>query len=699
MNAEEEHADDTTAGVAAPAAVPESAVPHGRGRTGAFVLTLRLKLLLIALAAVVLPLAGWVYLRQMDQVLRQSQERALEASARVLAGSIAAIADLPAPPAWHVQSAPDPLVVDGYADDWSTLSRGSQPFAKGGHLMLAADGGWLYAMAEVADATRDRSATDGLRRTDHVSLALRLGRATCRYEFAAAAPGGIAAMPQAGAAEECPQPLSAQWQENGSGYRLEWRLPSTPLLTALGIAAFDASAPAVAAVDLHPVLRYAPSLARRLDGLAPPGTRVRLIDAGGWVIADTGSIATVRGSGAGWLSSLLYRGLVSGATQGSPSLDRDTPRLDAGEVWQALSGVPAASWRSTMSRGGVTLATAVPLPAALGDPRGALLLEEGSRAMPLLANRGLLSMLLASFGLLLAAGVALGIFAIRLGLRIGGLRNAVDHAVAYGGATSTGILPGIADRDEIGDLARGFDALLEASRQHADYLRTLASKLSHELNTPLAIVKSSLDNLDASGLDDAARSYAARARDGAERLSQLLRAMGAANRVERAIAAAEPEDFDLRVLVAGCADGYRLLAGERRFELELPPTPISMHGAPELLAQALDKLFENALSFTPDDGWIRLSLRANPHGADIELANQGRPLPAGLEGRLFDSLVGARDSGDTHGTPHLGLGLYIVRLVAEQHGGRASARNLDDGVVFTLDLFGMPRRPAGAARA
>ena len=103
---------------------------------------------------------------------------------------------------------------------------------------------------------------------------------------------------------------------------------------------------------------------------------------------------------------------------------------------------------------------------------------------------------------------------------------------------------------------------------------------------------------------------------------------------------------------------------------------------------------DNALSFTPPDGWLRLSLRAVDGGAEIELANQGPPLPAAMQGRLFDSLVSLRDKATPGDAPHLGLGLYVVRLVAERHGGSASARNLDDGdgVVFSLRLHGMPRQ-------
>src|SRR3546814_20250881 len=87
--------------------------------------------------------------------------------------------------------------------------------------------------------------------------------------------------------------------------------------------------------------------------------------------------------------------------------------------------------------------------------------------------------------------------------------------------------------------------------------------------------------------------------------------------MERSILAAEPEDVDLRDVVRGCADAYRPLIGARRLDCHLPAEPLSLHCAPELIAQSLDKLLDNALSFTPPDGWLRLHLRATPGGAAI----------------------------------------------------------------------------------
>ncbi len=399
----------------------------------------------------------------------------------------------------------------------------------------------------------------------------------------------------------------------------------------------------------------------------------------------------------GWFASLVYRSLLATRLEDANLWAQDVPRLDTREVAEAGAGTPVAVWRSGEERGSVVLAAAVPIDQA-GQADGVLLLEQASRTVPLLANRALFGLLLTSFGVLLVAGGILLLFATRLSLRLGRLRNAAERA-----RLNDGRLDGLFERgkfpmtdapDEIGDLARSFERLLEVVGSYTDYLRTLASKLSHELNTPLAIVKSSLDNLEHAALPAEAQPYLARARDGVARLGALVRAMSESSRMERAIAAAEPEDVDLREVVRGCADAYRPLVGARRLDAVLPDAPLYLHGAPELIAQALDKLLDNALSFTPADGWLRLSLRSMPDGAEIELANQGPLLPAAMQGRLFDSLVSLRDKATPGDAPHLGLGLYVVRLVAERHGGIASARNLDDGsgVAFSLRLHGMPRQ-------
>jgi signal transduction histidine kinase len=668
-------------------------------------MSLRFKLLLVALSTLALPWAGWQFVRQVELLLRQGQEQALLASAGMLAKTVEArgIAWPPAGAVLYLQRAAERIVVDGYADDWSSLRPYAQALGPGDDAQklratIARDRDMLYLLAEVRDATRARFDPADARSAfgDYVDLVLVDGAESRRYRLTSAAPGAFEA-PAQGEGERLPAHLSGMLQEDGSGYRIELRLPRGVTPERIGLAVHDSAFAEAAPAEPRRVIAYDEGAARSLQPLVPAHTRTRLVAADGWLVADAGRLdaAGVAARDApGGFGNFVYRVLIAPGFGGSATLDGERPRLDASEVWQALSGVPATSWRAVDRGGAVVLTAAIPLQSADGQ-HGALVIEQANRALPLLANRALVGL---AGSTLVALAIALAIllaFGASLSWRIRRLRNAAERAVRTSGRLD-GPMPLADAPDELGDLARSFARLVDEVGAYTDYLRTLASKLSHELNTPLAIVKSSLDNLDHHDVPAAARPYLARARDGAERLGTIVRAMSEASRIERAIASAEAEDFDLRALVAGCADGYRALCDGRELRLELPPAAVPFHGAPDLVAQALDKLFDNACSFTPPGGWIALSLNADASGAVVRLANQGRPLPAAMQERLFDSLVSMRESSarGSGAVPHLGLGLYVVRLVAELHQGRADATNLADGsgVAFSLDMAGMPRR-------
>jgi signal transduction histidine kinase len=105
----------------------------------------------------------------------------------------------------------------------------------------------------------------------------------------------------------------------------------------------------------------------------------------------------------------------------------------------------------------------------------------------------------------------------------------------------------------------------------------------------------------------------------------------------------------------------------------------------------LDKLIVNAIEFALPGSPIHVRLERAGDRARIIVGNAGPLLPEGMEHRLFDSMVSVRSEGGSDG-PHLGLGLYIVQLIAKFHGGRARAENRADGlgVVITVAL---PREP------
>ena len=280
-----------------------------------------------------------------------------------------------------------------------------------------------------------------------------------------------------------------------------------------------------------------------------------------------------------------------------------------------------------------------------------------------------------SFGVSALAVLAMGIFAARLALRLSRLRRASETALTRDGLNTR--FPETQAQDELGDVARSFETLLGRIHDYTSYLRTLAGKLAHEIRTPLSIVRSSIENLESDPTGPAAASYVQRAREGAERLNAILIAMSAATRVEEAIAGAERERFDLAALITSATQAYRLAFPKRSFVAELPETRVAIDGAPDLISQLLDKLVDNAVDFSAAGAQITLRLIDRADAASIEVDNPGPAIAPELAARLFESLWQSRAAPDNR--PHFGLGLYIVKLIAEFHDGEASAETLPDG--------------------
>ena len=138
---------------------------------------------------------------------------------------------------------------------------------------------------------------------------------------------------------------------------------------------------------------------------------------------------------------------------------------------------------------------------------------------------------------------------------------------------------------------------------------------------------------------------------------------------------------------------YRIAFPQRAFATEVPEEAVEIEGAPDLVVQMLDKLVDNAVDFSPEGATIMLRVRLEPQAAVVEVDNPGPPLSAETSGHLFESLWQSRAAApgvpaDSDSRPHFGLGLYIVRLIAEFHRGAATASSLpgDSGARFTIRL-------------
>ena len=356
------------------------------------------------------------------------------------------------------------------------------------------------------------------------------------------------------------------------------------------------------------------------------------------------------------------------------------------EIAGALQGRPGARVRNTPDGRAVVVSAAHPI-WDRDEVLGAVVVEETTNAILSVRSRALERLLLVTLAVFALAAAVLLAFATRLSQRIRRLRDETESAIDARGRLTRRIDAGSNAGDEIGDLSRSFSSMLEKLSRHHDYLQSMASRLSHELRTPIAVVRSSLENLELQALPADACVYIERAEQGLARLNTILTRMSEATRLEQGLSTQERERYDLCAVVAGCVEGYRGAYIGHAFELLLPGSALEVDGAPDLAAQLLDKLVANAVDFSAPGALIRVKLEREPAGeeqgrrARLSVQNQGPLLPEQMRGTLFESMVSVRQERGG-GEPHLGLGLYIARLIAEFHGGAIHAENLpsDEGV-------------------
>jgi dedicated sortase system histidine kinase len=453
------------------------------------------------------------------------------------------------------------------------------------------------------------------------------------------------------------------------------------------IVALFAAADTDAAASLGAAYVPSEGIERLLAVAGRRGTRLWVVDTRSRVRGLWGSLRGFDGAPppGGWLRPIA-------------AMVVPTPRVAVGDesrpvreqINGALIGISRAPiWRGTVNRDVAILAAAQPVFAG-DDIVGALVVEETTASIQLLKQSALENLLGVTLAVVGGAFLVLLAYAGRLAARIRRLHREAEAAIDAQGRVRGAITPSRAG-DEIGDLARTMSSVLERLRAYNAYLEAMAGRLSHELRTPVAVVRSSLDNLREQPLPEEARKYVERAGEGVGRLARLISRLSEATRLERLLESAERERFDLAQVVAGCVEGYRAAYAPRAFELARPEGPAWIAGVPDAIAQLLDKLVENAHDFAPADTPIRVSLEARARAQALAVENAGPPLPQDAIARLFDSMVTLRDpqaAPAPAAAAHLGLGLYIVRLVAEFHGGRVRALNLAGGrgVRFEVEL-------------
>jgi two-component system OmpR family sensor kinase len=369
------------------------------------------------------------------------------------------------------------------------------------------------------------------------------------------------------------------------------------------------------------------------------------------------------------------RGNVLTAQWSGLALADPLPRGDAAPaVWTATT--TAGSWRvhaSPHTFGAMTLVLVV------GTPLSDVNREQHEVQEAMLVGIPIVLLLAGAGGLWLASV---------------GLRPITDMARRASRIPLTGLEDlGHPDRtDELGQLAMAFNGLVARLRAALQTQRQFMADASHELRTPVSVVRATADVMLNLPHRDEPEYREALAIVGGEarRLSHLVEDMLVLARADAGGYPLRPVDLYLDEVVADCRRAVDVLATERGVAIHSAGSPeIPFRGDEDLLRRLVVNVLQNAVQHTPAGGAVAVDIRQDPDAVRIRVSDQGSGIPPADHGRIFDRFVQLDAARRGQGT---GLGLPIARWIAEAHSGTlVLEKSGSEGSTFCVVL------PAAAA--
>ncbi len=420
----------------------------------------------------------------------------------------------------------------------------------------------------------------------------------------------------------------------------------------------------------------------------PRTERARLYDAQGGLVADTDVIA----------DKVLERPLPParprsglGAWWGGRQARAEARRADRAraaerrEVELALGGRAVSGVRLSSS-GGKVVSVSLPLQ-NVKAVLGVLTVETGDVDATLWAQRrALLPFILIALGVTLMSSLLLNILVARPILRVARAADAVRLSRAR--AIS---LPDIAAReDEVGGLTRALQAMTDAQSERMDAIERFAADVAHEIRNPLTSIRSALETLGLVPPGAGRDRLVAVVQADVKRLDRLVTDIANASRLDAELSREAPRPVDLGRFLRDIVDVYD--GDGRGAPVRLETTADALvSGREGPLGQVFRNLIENARSFSPAGGEVRVRVSREGGRARVAVEDRGPGVPPENLETVFERFYTARPKGSAPGGSafggHSGLGLSIARQIVAAHDGTVSAVNrAEGGACFTVDL-------------
>lgn len=703
------------------------------------------KLMLLGAALLIVPWLSFRNLVQMESFLIQGQSQAqllaAEGISTLLNGREDLFNDLPLTlddfEALYAHPLQNPVRIDGRDNDWEALADRWQVFGVGSgphqltastreksdlpdgafHLLLGERGSQLYAFLRVRDQQPVWRNPNYLRldNADHVRLSYVNDQGEeGRIQITMEGPGVTTAyhMDSEWKFAELGLPenrVQGHVEVTDYGYNLEFRMPMSMLGSrrSFGLAVADVDDPESREIrninqtlptsgreSFHLLVLRSPEVLNIIQGLGYAGARVLVIDAQRRVRAETGSFHSPdedTGLSRHWSERLfdLLRPRVRTSTQLAPTDTDDGLVTIGGQVIDgALEGQPSAV-RRRLPNGEEVIMAAHPI-VARDQIIGTVVVGQDTDDILNLQRDAMERIVLVSAAATLTVFIALLAFAIRLAWRIRRVGAETTNAIDQHGRLRNSQLHHETDAgDEVGDLARSVSNMLTKLHQHNGFLENMPRTLRHEINNPLNALSTSLQNLEIAQPELAGNKYLDSAKRGVLRIGSIVQNLADAANLEESLDAEELEVVDLEQLLQSYVGNCRNAHPDCRFVYRGYDGEAPALVADYRIEQLLDKIIDNAVDFHWPGSPIRIYLDVVRDQIEIRVANRGPVLPEEIEQNLFDSMVSQR-AATRDNRLHFGLGLYVVRVIAERHGGRVRAQNLADGsgvmVVVSLPL-------------
>lgn len=361
------------------------------------------------------------------------------------------------------------------------------------------------------------------------------------------------------------------------------------------------------------------------------------------------------------------------------------------EVRKVLEKGEAASSERINAEGNLIVSVAVPI-RRLQFIMGALMLSTEAGDIDDALRQEWLQMLLAAFIAFLVLAAASWFLLYHV---TGPLRALSDGADAVRrGERQVSVIPNLARRaDEIGDLSVSLRSMTSALYARMDAIEQFAADVAHEIKNPLTSVGSAVETLQRTGDEEKRRKLLGVIRDDVRRLDKLITDIADASRLDAELSRERAADVDLGGLIGAMTQMFDDpdKPGGPKFKLDLPVDTFVVRGLDGPLAQVFRNVLENAVSFSPADGVIRITASPIDGRAVITIDDQGPGIPEENLETVFRRFYTERPPSHGFGR-NSGLGLSISRQIVEVHGGRIFAANLRDesgkivGARFTIEL-------------